>query len=56
MRPDRPADPDESEEEGEAGRRPGHLAFDLPIVDPEDDDEIEDLDDDETDLEDEAMS
>jgi UDP-glucose 4-epimerase len=58
MRPDRPADPDVSEEEGEAGRRPGHLASDLPIVDPEDeDDELEDLDDDdETDLEDEALS
>jgi NAD+ dependent glucose-6-phosphate dehydrogenase len=56
MRPDRTSDPDESERESEAGRRPSHSAFGLPIVDPDDeDDELEDLDD-ELDLEDEPLS
>ena len=32
MRPDRSSDPEDSEPESDAGRRPGHFAFDLPIV------------------------
>jgi nucleoside-diphosphate-sugar epimerase len=51
MRPDRPADPDEDEAEGnDAAPRPGPLAFDLPIVEPDDEE------DDELDLDDEALS
>jgi NAD+ dependent glucose-6-phosphate dehydrogenase len=51
MRPDRPDEPDEDDTgERGAGRRPGHLAFDLPIVDPEDGD------DDDLDLEDEGLA
>jgi nucleoside-diphosphate-sugar epimerase len=62
MRPDRTSDPDERERESDAGRRPPHLGPELPIVDP-DDEEDEDLDefddedeDDGLDIEDEALS
>ena len=61
MRPDQTPDPDESERESDAGRRPAHSAFELPIIDPDDqDDELDDLDDeaddDEDELDDEALS
>jgi NAD+ dependent glucose-6-phosphate dehydrogenase len=52
MCPDRSSDPEDSERESDAGRRPGHFAFDLPIVAPQDeDDELDDLD-----VDDEALS
>jgi NAD+ dependent glucose-6-phosphate dehydrogenase len=61
MRPEKPSDPGDHEREGEAGRRPDELGFDLPIVDPDDDedDELEDLDDEDDDgldVEDESLS
>jgi nucleoside-diphosphate-sugar epimerase len=59
MRPESSSDPGDREPEHETGRRPGGPAFDLPIVDPdEDDDELEDLgdDDDGPDVDDEALS
>lgn len=59
MRPDRSSDPSDHEDEPEADRPPGRLAFDLPIVDPEDDDEeFDDLDDEDggLGLDDEALA
>jgi UDP-glucose 4-epimerase len=61
MRPDRTPDPDESEHERDAGQRPPHRASELPIVDPDDEDDSDfdddgDDDDDGLDIEDEALS
>src|SRR5262249_60277069 len=61
MRPEASSDPGDRENRGETGRRPRDPAFDLPIVDPDDeDDELEDLDDDADDdgldVEDEVLS
>jgi UDP-glucose 4-epimerase len=60
MRPDRTPDPDEGRRESDAARRPSHPDAELPIVDPEEDDDEFDVDDDDDDdgldLEDEALS
>ena len=56
MRPERPSNPGEGEEEREAARPPGHLDADLPILDPEDDDDdIDDIDDEDDDIEDDDI-
>jgi NAD(P)-dependent dehydrogenase (short-subunit alcohol dehydrogenase family) len=56
--PETPPNPGDREHTGGAGRRPGEPAFDLPIVDPDDDEDVlEDLEDeDDLDVEDEALS
>jgi nucleoside-diphosphate-sugar epimerase len=60
MGPERPSDSNDHDDEREGRRPPENLAFDLPIVEPdeEDDDfdELDDADDDGLDLDDEALA
>lgn len=58
MHSERPSGPNHDQEERDARRPPGRLAFDLPIVDPEEEDDIDDFDDedDEPELDEEALS
>lgn len=58
MHSERPSGPNHDQEVRDARRPPGRLAFDLPIVDPEEEDDIDDFDDedDEPELDEEALS
>ena len=56
MSPDRTPEPDATERNDENGRRPGDAAFELPIVEPDDEgDDLDDFDDEPLDEESESM-